>query len=1197
MAKKINYAKILRGGDNKPTNPDLWEKAKAAAKAKFDVYPSAVANAWASRKYADEGGSWKQMAEGGEVTLTPADMTLVRRSRRQLEALPDLESGQISEGRNIFKGASDIFKKDPYSDEARAPEFFEEGYELESKAQPTEPGGQTFVFDNNSGIDFSSIEGQADGGMVGSFAALTTTLDKQKDSPFPQPAAVELPDNTDSAKLKSPQALASGGYVVTRSNERKGKTHKVTGPDGSVKFFGDPNLKNRPNNKEAKASWYARHAKSLAKNPHFRAYARATWAEGGMVADEPEYFQDGGISGGGGDAASDEVIDAPPDLQPAELIQYYDSAEKSGATLSEAQKEQKAEAQKKVEAEKKAAAEKAAAPAPAAPAPAAQTLSEEEKKKVLAKQKADAEAAGVPFTAAPTKPAAPAPAPAGTEQAKAPGITISTSPTGESKVEVKPAAVPAPAVSADDAKKAQREEFARLFGPKPQADERRGPLGVLREQVRLLEKYGEKGYGNYEAIRKKVLVELGGNDKDPRVKSEAARIAEEVLDRRLERKGVGGEPAPVQKAAPATPPVEGKAQPIPPAAVEPPAVQPTAGGVAAPIAPTAAPTAGGVGAVEAGREGRTAAVDAGVQAAEATAQGVLPAEPTLAAEATATTFPVLTDATGKKYTLQDLAIPSIRYSTPVMDELRTTGDFILVRDAALSVSQERDPAKKLAAAEKIAADEVLRTKGLLGIGGLGPVPSGLTAMEAARQTPEYQAILQAAAERADIRRKDVELQVRQADVERQIKNAQADLQLKQLEDYELRKAAIDSQAAQLRAAVLQDKVDPDRYFAGRGVGRVIGSVLGILGKGLGAQGSVQDFIQQKIKDDIQLQLSQMDKRRTLLGTLVTQGNSLDESYRLADAFYKNLFAAQLERASGGIRDERAKLQALDAANQLRMDAAVKAENVVKGQVDAIYEPYKLKLQNAGSGVKSAAEYLRIPAPIAAAKYRAATKKGPAAPPDASDELKAFFEGKSLDQGQFARVNLEATQKKLDPRLGEKVVKVLKQEQGTFTRADGTKVPYTRLVVDPQRVLLAYDRTAKENATKQTSSALAFMSKLDKLEGLLAKYNYSGVQALANPTDKGAIEVLVGELASDLGVLRNIGVPQEAEYQRIVESLPTLALFQTEAFPQSKFSTFRGLMNDAIMRARDQSLVGGGLSGTGAASAMPPPTKPTARPKK
>ena len=44
---------------NVPTNPSLWAKMKAQAKAKFDVYPSAYANGWAAKKYKAAGGSWK----------------------------------------------------------------------------------------------------------------------------------------------------------------------------------------------------------------------------------------------------------------------------------------------------------------------------------------------------------------------------------------------------------------------------------------------------------------------------------------------------------------------------------------------------------------------------------------------------------------------------------------------------------------------------------------------------------------------------------------------------------------------------------------------------------------------------------------------------------------------------------------------------------------------------------------------------------------------------------------------------------------------------------------------------------------------------------------------------------------------------------------------------------------------------------
>ena len=48
---------------NKPTNPALWSKAKSLARSKFDVYPSAYANGWASKWYKSKGGGWKSVNE------------------------------------------------------------------------------------------------------------------------------------------------------------------------------------------------------------------------------------------------------------------------------------------------------------------------------------------------------------------------------------------------------------------------------------------------------------------------------------------------------------------------------------------------------------------------------------------------------------------------------------------------------------------------------------------------------------------------------------------------------------------------------------------------------------------------------------------------------------------------------------------------------------------------------------------------------------------------------------------------------------------------------------------------------------------------------------------------------------------------------------------------------------------------------
>jgi hypothetical protein len=53
---------------NVPTNPSLWSKMKAKAKAKFDVYPSAYANGWAAKEYKKAGGGWKSANESVVVT-------------------------------------------------------------------------------------------------------------------------------------------------------------------------------------------------------------------------------------------------------------------------------------------------------------------------------------------------------------------------------------------------------------------------------------------------------------------------------------------------------------------------------------------------------------------------------------------------------------------------------------------------------------------------------------------------------------------------------------------------------------------------------------------------------------------------------------------------------------------------------------------------------------------------------------------------------------------------------------------------------------------------------------------------------------------------------------------------------------------------------------------------------------------------
>ena len=54
------------------TNPSLYSSVKSEAKRKFDVYPSAYANAWLVKTYKKRGGGYKgakKAAMGGAIKL------------------------------------------------------------------------------------------------------------------------------------------------------------------------------------------------------------------------------------------------------------------------------------------------------------------------------------------------------------------------------------------------------------------------------------------------------------------------------------------------------------------------------------------------------------------------------------------------------------------------------------------------------------------------------------------------------------------------------------------------------------------------------------------------------------------------------------------------------------------------------------------------------------------------------------------------------------------------------------------------------------------------------------------------------------------------------------------------------------------------------------------------------------------------
>jgi hypothetical protein len=100
---------------NVPTSPEKWAQAKAQAKSKFDVYPSAYANGWAAKKYKEMGGGWKSVNEDSADDPSMAARTLSRKA----QIVRDTAKSRKDEKDE----ASDKFQKEPElsSDIQKAP--------------------------------------------------------------------------------------------------------------------------------------------------------------------------------------------------------------------------------------------------------------------------------------------------------------------------------------------------------------------------------------------------------------------------------------------------------------------------------------------------------------------------------------------------------------------------------------------------------------------------------------------------------------------------------------------------------------------------------------------------------------------------------------------------------------------------------------------------------------------------------------------------------------------------------------------------------------------------------------------------------------------------------------------------------------------------------------------------------------------
>ena len=86
---------------NVPTNPSKWSYYKSQAKKKFDVYPSAYANAWAAKQYKAAGGGWRKTK--GEGIKAPEHDTVSDADTMKEADFSKMKPSQVSKAISRMK--------------------------------------------------------------------------------------------------------------------------------------------------------------------------------------------------------------------------------------------------------------------------------------------------------------------------------------------------------------------------------------------------------------------------------------------------------------------------------------------------------------------------------------------------------------------------------------------------------------------------------------------------------------------------------------------------------------------------------------------------------------------------------------------------------------------------------------------------------------------------------------------------------------------------------------------------------------------------------------------------------------------------------------------------------------------------------------------------------------------------------------
>ena len=476
---------------------------------------------------------------------------------------------------------------------------------------------------------------------------------------------------------------------------------------------------------------------------------------------------------------------------------------------------------------------------------------------------------------------------------------------------------------------------------------------------------------------------------------------------------------------------------------------------------------------------------------------------------------------------------------------------------------------------------------------LPTLPSAEDAMVAARQSPEIASFRQAQARLAAIKLRDTQLQTAEAQATSELRTSQNDLAIKAGQDQEVRMGQLTQQRDALRTSVYNDTINLDKNFTDIKTKNSFGFVktaLAFLGTSMGGSVNPYALAKNKINEEMNTQLQMLDKKQTLLGTLIKEGDSMEDAYAKTQARLKLLFGFQMQKAAQGLRDERARLAGLADANKLIMEGSKEQHDMMIKDVNARYEPYRIKLQGDAGKLRDTFEYLKAGGDMEELRQKMASA--------AAD--------RSVKRAEV-KVQSEETQLKREEVGEQQAGRVLMSKllagqplanSGEYAAAVAYDKDVRKALVKPitlsgnklvegQGYLLARNEGSANNLEEFRRDTKKALGHLDTMERILAanRYNYR----VMNTKDQGVFNTARDEFISALGskAARNVGVPSDQEYERLASAVPDPGYFNNEGFAKGKLEEFRRVFTRNLDEAYKAALYTPGATAPVAAGAPLP----------